>query len=51
MNVAIDPGRCTLVLVDFQQRLLPAIHRGMEVVAEAVRLADCARAPEGGDTD
>lgn len=44
MNVAIDPGRCTLVLVDYQQRLLPAIHRGMDVVAEAVRLADCARA-------
>jgi nicotinamidase-related amidase len=44
VNVAIDPGRCTVVLVDYQHRLLPAIHRGMEVVAEAVRLADCARA-------
>jgi len=44
VNVAIEPGRCAVVLVDYQQRLLPAIHRGMEVVAEAVRLADCARA-------
>ncbi len=43
MNVTIDPGRCAVVLVDFQQRLLPAIHQGMEVVAEAARLADCAR--------
>lgn len=32
-----------LVLIDYQQRLLPAIHRGDEVVAEAVRLADVAR--------
>ncbi len=39
----IDPGRCILVLVDYQQKLMPAIHRGAEVVAEAVRLADVAR--------
>lgn len=32
-----------LVLVDYQQRLLPAIHRAEEVVAEALRLADVAR--------
>ncbi len=44
MNVTLDPGRCAVVLVDFQQRLLPAIHRGLEVVAEAARLADCAKA-------
>ncbi|HEX4943107.1 MAG TPA: isochorismatase family protein [Usitatibacteraceae bacterium] len=44
MNIAIDPRRCALVLVDYQERLLPAIHRGAEVVAEAARLADCARA-------
>jgi nicotinamidase-related amidase len=44
LNIAIEPGRCSLVLVDYQQRLLPSIHRGMEVVAEAARLADCARA-------
>jgi nicotinamidase-related amidase len=44
VNVAIDPGRSAVVLVDYQQRLLPAIHGGSEVLAEAVRLADCARA-------
>lgn len=40
----IDPGHSVLVLVDYQERLLPAIHLGAQVVAEAVRLADCARA-------
>jgi nicotinamidase-related amidase len=40
----IDPRHCVLVLVDFQQRLLPAIHLGTEVLSEALRLADCARA-------
>jgi len=44
MNVKIDPVRCAVVLVDYQERLLPAIHEGLEVVAEAGRLADCARA-------
>jgi nicotinamidase-related amidase len=39
----IDEGRCALVLVDYQARLLPAIHRGPEVLAEAARLADVAR--------
>ncbi len=38
----IDPDHCVLVLVDYQQKLMPAIHRGAEVVAEAVRLADVA---------
>lgn len=42
MNEVIDPNRSVLVLVDYQGRLLPAIHRGMEVVAEAARLADVA---------
>ena len=42
MNL-INPHRCSLVLVDYQQRLLPAIHRGAEVVAQAVLLADVAR--------
>lgn len=32
-----------LVLVDYQQRLLPAIDRADEVLGEAVRLADVAR--------
>ena len=39
----IDARASILVLVDYQQRLLPAIHRGAEVVAEAARLADVAR--------
>jgi nicotinamidase-related amidase len=39
----IDASRCVLVLVDYQQRLMPAIHRGAEVVAEGARLADVAR--------
>jgi nicotinamidase-related amidase len=38
----IDAAQSVLVLVDYQQRLMPAIHRGAEVVAEAVRLAGVA---------
>jgi nicotinamidase-related amidase len=40
---AIDAQSSVLVLVDYQQRLLPAIHGGADAVAEAVRLADVAR--------
>jgi nicotinamidase-related amidase len=40
----IAPRDCVLVLVDYQERLLPAIHLGTRVLAEAERLADCARA-------
>ena len=40
----IDPNHCIVVLVDYQQRLLPAIHRGAQVVAEAACLADAALA-------
>lgn len=43
MMNAIDAHRSVLVLVDYQHRLLPAIHRGAEAVAEATRLADVAR--------
>ncbi|TAK75104.1 MAG: isochorismatase family protein [Aquabacterium sp.] len=39
----IDARRSVLVLVDYQERLLPAIHDGEAAVAEAVRLADAAR--------
>ena len=39
----IDPRRCVLVLVDYQAKLMPAIHRGAEVVSAGVRLADAAR--------
>ena len=42
MNV-IDPRRSALVLVDYQARLLPAIHEADKVVAAAVKLADVAR--------
>ena len=44
MNALPDPARSAVVLVDYQQRLLPSIHRGQEAMAEAARLADCARA-------
>jgi nicotinamidase-related amidase len=39
----IDARQSILVLVDYQQRLMPTIHRGAEVVAEAGRLADIAK--------
>ena len=40
-NANLMSTACTaLVLVDYQQRLMPAIHRGAEVVAEACRLAN-----------
>ena len=43
MDNRIDAARCALVLVDYQQRLLPAIHDAERVVADALRLADVAR--------
>ena len=42
MNL-IDARQSVLVLVDYQRRLMPAISRGAELVAEAARLADVAR--------
>jgi nicotinamidase-related amidase len=39
----IDATRCTLLLVDYQARLMPAIHGGDAVLAQALRLADAAR--------
>ena len=39
---AIDPDRSVLVLVDYQLRLMPAIHRSEQVLAEALRLAEVA---------
>ena len=42
----IDARRCALVLVDYQARLMPAIHHGAEVVAAGARLADIALALE-----
>ena len=39
----LDSRRCSLVLVDYQERLMPAIDAGPRVVANAVLLADVAR--------
>ncbi len=42
----LDAQDCQLVLVDYQTRLMPAIFEGPLVVANAVRLAQMARALE-----
>ena len=39
----MDAAQSVLLFVDYQQRLLPAIHNGESVVAQASRLADIAR--------
>jgi len=39
----LDARRCSLLLVDYQARLMPAIHEGPRVVANALLLADAAR--------
>ncbi len=38
----LNPEECQLVLVDYQARLLPAIHQGPEVLARALFLAQVA---------
>ncbi len=38
----LSAERAVLLLIDFQQRLMPAIHDGDAVVARAVRLAEAA---------
>ena len=43
MKATIDPVRSVLVLVDYQSKLLPAIHDGANVLSNAARLADAAR--------
>lgn len=43
MNTIINSGSCALVLVDYQQRLMPALHDGAAALARAVWLADVAR--------
>ncbi len=40
----LDADECQLVLIDYQSRLLPAIHDGDKVLANAVRLARMAQA-------
>ncbi|MGI4846540.1 MAG: isochorismatase family protein [Janthinobacterium lividum] len=39
----IDASRSTLILIDFQQRLMPAINDSVAVIDNARRLADCAK--------
>jgi nicotinamidase-related amidase len=39
----LDHADCTLLLIDFQARLMPAIENGDHAVANAVRLAQAAR--------
>lgn len=39
---SMQAERCQLVLVDYQARLLPAIHDGHQVLAQALLLADAA---------
>lgn len=39
----LQPEESQLVLVDYQQRLMPAIHEGQAVLANALRLAKAAR--------
>jgi nicotinamidase-related amidase len=43
MRVSLAAGRSVLLLVDLQQRLVPAIAEGAAVVANARRLAEAAR--------
>ena len=43
MSDVIDAARCTVVLVDYQARLLPAIAGGADVLQQACTLADAAR--------
>jgi len=44
----IGRERSALVLVDFQEKLMPAIHDGPRIIAEACRLADIARTLDVG---
>ena len=39
----LDVDECQLVLVDYQEKLMPAMRDGEQVVANALRLAQAAR--------
>lgn len=41
-NLRMDAGRSIVVLVDYQERLVPAIHDGEQVIARAQLLAETA---------
>lgn len=43
MNRSLNAERSTLVLVDYQQRLMPQIHRGAEALALGLKLGRIAR--------
>ena len=43
-DAPFDPAHSALVLVDYQFRLMPALHGGTAAVAQGVALADIARA-------
>ncbi len=41
--VKITPDRSTLVLIDLQSRLMPAIHQGEEVLKQCIKIAKIAK--------
>ena len=41
--VKIKPTRSTLVLIDLQSRLMPAIHQGEEVLKQCIKIAKIAK--------
>jgi nicotinamidase-related amidase len=43
MTLLCKPDECTLLIVDTQARLMPAIHEGENVVRRCVQLATAAR--------
>lgn len=43
MNGLCDASRSTLIIIDLQERLMPAIHDGEAVVRNALRLAQTAK--------
>lgn len=43
MNGLCDASRSTLIIIDLQERLMPAIHEGDAVVRNALRLAQTAK--------
>jgi len=43
MTSLCDASRATLIIIDLQERLMPAIHEGEQVVSNALRLARTAK--------
>lgn len=41
--VKIDPIRSTLIFIDLQGRLMPAIHQGEEVIKQCIKIAKIAK--------